>query len=817
MFDGYGSLWATTLEIGARYSVDRDGYGRIIAVYGPTGVLERAEYDARHNLVRVTGARGQVTAYEYDDFGRPTVRHDPGGRTTRIEYDAAGQRVAITHPDGTRVAFEHDGLGKVTRVQKPGGDLLMGYIGTGVLRNVVTEDGGEWLFDCDGDGTPTRVKNPKGETYDLRYDRAGHLVEERTFDGREIKYAYDLAGRVRRVDYPDGSYREYEYDPLGNVVREDSPHGPITFARDPEGRILVAKLEEGPVLSTVTYERDAVGRVVAEAQDGQTLRYAFDIEGRLASRTLPNGETTTYHYDLDGDLARVEHAGHVVDLSRDAAGQEVRRHLRGSATAIASSYDSLGRITEQEAVPPTPGAAAAAAALALVQRKWQYDAVGRLQRLEDGRWGATDYFYDRAHNLIRAQRGRIDEAFEYDPAGGVVRALEGLLVPGERWAVRQGDIVARTDDTGYEYDACKRRTKKVHLEKGRPTKDATEYIWDCRDQLREVRLPDGEIVRYFYDAFGRRTRKVVFPPPPPEPLAPARPPRVVRFLWEGDVLAAEIDTAREGQSGPGGRVFVHEPGTFRPLLQIEQGEGFLYVLDHLGAPRELLDAQGRVAWAAAYKAWGAIAESQQDPSSQRRYPVESPFRHLGQYFDAETGLHHTRFRYFDPEIGRFCSPDPLGLRGGMRLVSFPGAPSTFADPYGLAMDYSGIPDTPGIYHITAPDGQYYTGSAGSGAQGLQGRLSDPDHPAASLMQQKGAKIEYFEVDLGGAKNGSKSDKDHILRNFEQEEMDNRSNVPKEGKSKNQIRAEAEKKKERNKKERAAAKAKKGASGVAKNT
>lgn len=85
------------------------------------------------------------------------------------------------------------------------------------------------------------------------------------------------------------------------------------------------------------------------------------------------------------------------------------------------------------------------------------------------------------------------------------------------------------------------------------------------------------------------------------------------------------------------------------------------------------------------------------------------------------------------------------------------------------------------------------------------------------MQQKGAKIEYFEVDLGNKKNGTKRQKDHILRNFEQEEMDARKNVPKKGKSRNQIRAEAEKKHERNKKERAAAKAKKGASGVAKNT
>jgi RHS repeat-associated protein len=30
---------------------------------------------------------------------------------------------------------------------------------------------------------------------------------------------------------------------------------------------------------------------------------------------------------------------------------------------------------------------------------------------------------------------------------------------------------------------------------------------------------------------------------------------------------------------------------------------------------------------------------------------------LGQYADPETGLHYNRWRYFDPETGRFLAPD----------------------------------------------------------------------------------------------------------------------------------------------------------------
>ncbi len=34
-------------------------------------------------------------------------------------------------------------------------------------------------------------------------------------------------------------------------------------------------------------------------------------------------------------------------------------------------------------------------------------------------------------------------------------------------------------------------------------------------------------------------------------------------------------------------------------------------------------------------------------------PVQQNLRFQGQYFDAETGLHYNRFRYYDPDCGGF--------------------------------------------------------------------------------------------------------------------------------------------------------------------
>jgi len=57
----------------------------------------------------------------------------------------------------------------------------------------------------------------------------------------------------------------------------------------------------------------------------------------------------------------------------------------------------------------------------------------------------------------------------------------------------------------------------------------------------------------------------------------------------------------------------------------------------------------------------------------------------GREFDSETGLYYYRARYYDPEIGRFLSEDPLGFGGGdANLYAYVGNnPIDRTDPLGL--------------------------------------------------------------------------------------------------------------------------------------
>ncbi|WP_371687842.1 RHS repeat domain-containing protein [Snodgrassella alvi] len=106
----------------------------------------------------------------------------------------------------------------------------------------------------------------------------------------------------------------------------------------------------------------------------------------------------------------------------------------------------------------------------------------------------------------------------------------------------------------------------------------------------------------------------------------------------------------------------------------------------------LLDEAGHIVWACSYQLWGKPI--QEIEHSQ----IQQNLRYQGQYLDRETGLHYNTFRYYDPDIGRFTQPDPIGLLGGFNLYQYAPNGLMWIDPAGLAGDklIDGIPQNPGI-------------------------------------------------------------------------------------------------------------------------
>ena len=183
------------------------------------------------------------------------------------------------------------------------------------------------------------------------------------------------------------------------------------------------------------------------------------------------------------------------------------------------------------------------------------------------------------------------------------------------------------------------------------------YSYDPDNRLIAVESKEGGRIEFAYDAFGRR-------------IAKETKDGSVGFLWDGDVLLAEERGARSYE-------YIFEPGSFAPLCRFDEGGFETYHNDHLGTPLELTDRRGQVVWSARYDVYGRVNQLQADQA-------ENQIRFQGQYEDYEVGLYYNRFRYYDPESGRYITQDPIRVAGGLNLYAYAHNPITWVDPLGLA-------------------------------------------------------------------------------------------------------------------------------------
>jgi RHS repeat-associated protein len=674
-YNAYSEVTNVTFPNQDWVSIEYDPNGRVIGVFGQHGLLEGMRYDQDSNIMQSTDARGSVWTFTHNELGYPLSQTDPLGNVTKVEWNEIGQLIVIHKADGSQRAFAYDPLGNVVqRTDELGNMSVCSYVGTGELSAYRDAQGNQWELRYDTLERLREIRNPKGERYELRYDRSGRIVEERTFDGRNLVYRYGSHDYLRRLENPDGTWREFEYDPLGNVIEERSSHGTHVLERDQLGRILKATVVEPRETIEVEFGYDPFGQLSEERQGKHVVSYTYDQFGRRISRRIDEGHVTEYEYDIAGLWKAIAHDGKRFTFHRDALGRETRLLGSNQLTAIDSEYDVMNRLTGQKTI--VPGQDALNTWQTLSERRWSYDAAGKVQEFSDSQWGMTLYRYNRLGEVLSAQRGAYSEIFDYEINGSVRSAQrtfsEADLVHGAApWRLEQGNVLRRTDEASFEVDDCHRRIQKRDLSTG----ELTKYVWDCRHRLRDVFRADGTKISFTYDAFGRRVKKYVSQTIPD----PEHHDSWVDYVWDGDVIAGEFHSER----GP--RIHVHNQNDLVPCLQAEQGEVFMVVTDHLGIPKDLVDEQGRVAWTAAHGVWGNVVEEKFDTKHPRTHRVASPFRHVGQIWDEETNLCSTRFRYWDNDTCCWISPDPMGIMGGSNLFAFDGFPLTDWDPFGLSI------------------------------------------------------------------------------------------------------------------------------------
>lgn len=727
MIDEGGHVWRAWYDARGNLETLQEPTGAVTAYqYDRRGLLTEAvladggrtlfEYDSEGNMVRAVEADGAEWRATYDGLGQKMTMTDPGGATTTFAYDDRGYVTSVVDKRGAHRRYERDGMGNLTRVTDPDGvSVTMEYGGNQWLTAVGKPDGTSYRILYDRDGNAVDVVNERGAVHQYVYTAAGFLASQRHFDGREERYRWDLMGRLAEYENGLGVKTEFEYDLVANLIERRFGDGVTeTFEWSATDTLLRTTSPDCDTL----FQRDAVGRTLSERHvfDGADYEVSttYDPVGRVSTTRTSRGHEKRLDRNPAGEVLRVVLDGRAHDIERDAVGRELKRSI-GAGAHIDSQYDPLGSlvrrtVTSSSAHKPVgrePEWVGVRRGGYSVDHAYRYGLTGELLQAWDQLRGLTAYENDALGNLRRfLPDGGPPELFAYDETENITEANPKTVAreydSGNR-LIQKGDVEFEWNDDGQ----LVRRTRRT------PEGDEIwEYEWTAKGLLGAVIRPDGSRIDFRYDVMFRRISKTTTLV---DDDGAAVVGERVHFVSDGDILAHEIRIA--GQSANrvvAERTYYFDDGTFEPWAHrdvahvgggSQASDWYHYVNDPAGTPSVLVDSQGEVACTLERKAFALDVH----PGA-----TSTPLRFLGQYHDEEIGLAYHRFRYYDADIARFVSADPMGLSAGNNVFQFVPNANDWVDPWGLgvadklgrAMKKAGHPCRPGEtpHHIVEREG-----------------------------------------------------------------------------------------------------------------
>jgi RHS repeat-associated protein len=173
----------------------------------------------------------------------------------------------------------------------------------------------------------------------------------------------------------------------------------------------------------------------------------------------------------------------------------------------------------------------------------------------------------------------------------------------------------------------------------------------------------------------------------PVDVAAAR--EAVDYLYDGVNVLAETDQS--------GNVLATYTGTEKvdePLAELRSGTISYYDADGLSSISSLTNASGTIAATYTYDNFGNLSAS--------TGTLSNPLRYTAREFDPEIGIYEYRARYYDQNVGRFISEDPLQFDGGDNFYAYTeNNPVLYVDPFGLVRYNFGPPRTVPVTGQTA--------------------------------------------------------------------------------------------------------------------
>lgn len=391
-----GITWKITYD-DSRYRIQRTNTH--------TKSAEHYEFDLRGNLTCFTDAAGYTSTKTYDGLNRIKTEMSPSGELTLWSYE--GNTVRCTLPNA-EVRTQHYEAGRVvaSEVVDSQGHLLAQVVyQQDPTTDVQTLTQGDevtttWVNTL---RQPTQVQ--KGSlltTYE--YDVCGNCIAVTDGDGKTIRHTFDGLRRITQTQLPDGGLIGYVYDLDSNIAEYHLPNGTIWKASYDAMRRKIAEEVEADHHSSFlwryTYEKGYLTQTQDPMQRMHT--YLYDLNGRLAQETV-DGWVRRFTYDHRGLLTSAEQM-----RESGAWFSSWFYSSRTEHSKVERSYDANGRLLSENIYLN---------AERIQQTSQTWDACGRSLHVDDH---TRDFVYQN-NRLIAVATGKIDLSYSYNLSGSLVR------------------------------------------------------------------------------------------------------------------------------------------------------------------------------------------------------------------------------------------------------------------------------------------------------------------------------------------------------------------------------------------------------------
>ena len=589
---------------------------------------------ARSIIDPVNGS-SKPTIFGYDSMNRLNSITYPGATASiQIHHDYRGRRDWVIDQNGLKTIYGYDDADRLTSVtdaQSPtAGVTTYTYDTENNLTDIYDAAQNHTHFDYISDHNIQKITYPSGLYEQFAWDPNNNMTYKWDRKNQEFIFHIDSQNRVGyRID--PGNTINYTYDPAGRMTSVNDSTGTYAFTYDNMNRLTQAMTD---------YSFDSAGAF--------TVKYGYDPASNRKTMTDPQNLPTAYTYDVLNRLATLA--------------------FNGQSPGFGFGYDALSRrnsLTRPNGVNTTYTYDPASSLLSVLHKlgtttidgaSYTYDNTENRKTRTDKRLNTTlTYGYDNIYQLQTAKQGSTTkESYTYDIVGNRLSSL-GV----SPYTYNTSNELMSTPTVSYTYD-----NNGSVLTKS----DGTQYTWDYENELTQVVLPGtGGTVNFKYDPFGRRIQKS---------FTQNGTTTTTDYLYDGKDRSANLIEELDGAGNVLARYT--ESGLIDDALStLRAGATSYYQADGLGSVTSLSSSAGSLANTYTYDSFGKLTASTGS--------LTNPFQYTAREFDPETGLLYYRARYYDPNVGRFISEDPIGFGAGVNFYDYVlNNPVRSKDPFGLA-------------------------------------------------------------------------------------------------------------------------------------